>query len=89
MIEQSGLSAFVIGIKPQQYSTHRSHEKADTKCRRCQQQRGILTVGGEKQSGDNDREEPEDNEVIPFERISDDGSGNLDRLRRGMIAMHI
>jgi hypothetical protein len=48
-----------------------------------------LTLGWEKQSGDNDRKEPEDNEIIPFERIADHGSGDLDWLRRGMVDRHI
>ena len=43
----------------------------------------------EKEAGDDDRHESEDDEIIPFKRISDHGCGNLDRLRRGMIDRHV
>jgi hypothetical protein len=47
-----------------------------------------LTLGWKKQSGDNDRQEAEDYEIIPFKRISDHGCGDLDRLRCGTIGRH-
>jgi hypothetical protein len=44
---------------------------------------------GKKEPGDDDRQESEDNEIIPFERISNYCCGDLDRLRCGMIDGHI
>jgi hypothetical protein len=48
-----------------------------------------LTFSRKKQPGDNDRQKAEDDEIIPFEGISDDGCGNLDRFRRGMTDRHL
>lgn len=36
-------------------------------------------------SGDDDRQESEDDGIMPFKRMSDHGSGDLDRLWCGMI----
>jgi hypothetical protein len=40
-------------------------------------------------SGDDDRQESEDDEIMPFKRISDHGCGDLDRPRCGMIDGHM
>jgi hypothetical protein len=47
-----------------------------------------LTFGRKKQPGNNDCEEAEDNEIVPFESVSNNGCGDLERLRCGMVDRH-
>jgi hypothetical protein len=47
-----------------------AHEKSNTECRCGEQQRSILAFSRKKEPSDDDRQESEDNEIIPFERIS-------------------
>lgn len=79
-----GFSATSVGIDSKQDAANGPHEKADAERSGCQQQRRILTTGRKKQSGDDDRQKAKADEIIPFERIANDGRGDLQRLRRAL-----
>jgi hypothetical protein len=71
-----------VGIDPEHDAANGPHEESDAECREGQQQRRVLTLGRKKQPRDDDGEKTEADEVVPFERVADDGGGNLKRLRR-------
>ena len=86
--QQRGLAPFAIGIDAEHDAADGAHEKADTECCKREHQRGVLAVSGKKQFRDDHREEAEDQEVIPFQRVADDGCGDLVGLRRCLRGRH-
>jgi hypothetical protein len=75
------LSPAAIGIDAEQHATDRPHEKADAERGGREQQRGILAFCWEKQARDDHGEESENDEIVPFERVTDHGGDDLNRLR--------
>src|SRR5690242_8076052 len=62
--QQSRLSTVAVGIDAEQHAADRTHEKADAECRRGEQQRGVLAVGGKEKPRDDHGEEAKDDEVV-------------------------
>ena len=77
-----GLTAFTVAVHAQHDAAYRTHQKTHAENGQGQQNLvdrafGIVGVGRKKQFRHDGRHECEDQEVIPFQRIANNGSQNI------------